>query len=236
MKGRIHSFETLGAVDGPGLRFVIFMQGCNLRCKYCQNRDTWDLKAGKEYEVEELIEIILKYKNYIGSAGGVTVSGGEPLLQVDFIIKLFKELRRNKIHTCIDTSGNFSINDEIRELIDLTDLFLLDIKCISNEKCIELTGMSNTNSLAFAKYLSDNNKKMWIRQVLIPTITDNEIDLVELKNFIKTLKGVEKVEILKYHDLGKFKWNDLKIKYPLDNIRVANDEDYKRALKILEIE
>ena len=236
MKGRIHSFETLGAVDGPGLRFVIFMQGCNLRCKYCQNRDTWDLKAGKEYEVEELIEIILKYKNYIGSTGGVTVSGGEPLLQVDFIIKLFKELRRNKIHTCIDTSGNFSINDEIRELIDLTDLFLLDIKCISNEKCIELTGMSNTNSLAFAKYLSDNNKKMWIRQVLIPTITDNEIDLVELKNFIKTLKGVEKVEILKYHDLGKFKWNDLKIKYPLDNIRVANDEDYKRALKILEIE
>lgn len=235
MKGRIHSFESLGAVDGPGIRFVIFMQGCSLRCKYCQNRDTWDIHGGTEYECDEIFEKILRYKSYIAHDGGVTISGGEPLLQASFLIELFNKLKKEGIHTCIDTSGNVVLNDEIKRLIDLTDLFLLDIKCINDEVCKELTGVSNKKELEFARYLSDNNKKMWIRQVLIPSITDDEKDLKDLSKFIKSLNGVEKIEILKYHDLGRFKWENLKLKYPLENFRTANETDVKRAKEIMQI-
>ena len=235
MKGRIHSFESLGAVDGPGIRFVIFMQGCSLRCKYCQNRDTWDIHGGTEYECDEIFEKILRYKSYIAHDGGVTISGGEPLLQASFLIELFNKLKKEGIHTCIDTSGTVVLNDEIKRLIDLTDLFLLDIKCINDEVCKELTGVSNKKELEFARYLSDNNKKMWIRQVLIPAITDDEKDLKDLSKFIKSLNGVEKIEILKYHDLGRFKWENLKLKYPLENFRTANETDVKRAKEIMQI-
>lgn len=235
MEGKIHSFESLGAVDGPGVRFVIFMQGCPLKCKYCQNRDTWDLHGGTSYSTSQILDKILKYKNYIMPNGGVTISGGEPLLHAKFLIELFTELKKYDIHTCIDTSGCFHITDDIKKLINLTDLFLLDIKCINDEKAIELTGMSNKNELAFAKYLSSIGKTMWIRQVLIPGITDDEEDLLKLKEFISSLKTVEKVEILPYHDLGKFKWEKLDIKYPLEGCRIANNEDVKRAKEILEI-
>lgn len=235
MEGRIHSFESLGAVDGPGIRFVIFMQGCTLKCKYCQNRDTWDLHGGTTYSVEELIEKILRYKNYIIPNGGVTISGGEPLLQTKFLIELFTELKKYNIHTCIDTSGSFDLTSDIKKLIDLTDLFLLDIKCINDEKAKELTGVSNKKELAFAEYLSSIGKPMWIRQVLVPGITDDEQDLLALKDFISTLKSVEKVEILPYHDLGKFKWEKLGCKYELEGYRTANNEDVKRAKEILGI-
>ncbi len=235
MKARIHSFESLGAVDGPGVRFVIFMQGCSLKCKYCQNRDTWDIHGGQEYSVDEILEKILRFKNYIMPNGGVTISGGEPLLQAKFLIELFTKLKEHNIHTCIDTSGSFNITDDIKKLIDLTDLFLLDIKCINDEKCIELTGVSNRKELNFAKYLSDNNKPLWIRQVLVPGITDDEQDLLELKNLISSLKTVEKVEILPYHDLGKFKWEQLDLRYPLEGFRTAGSEDVKRAKDILGI-
>ena len=141
---RIHSFETFGTVDGPGIRFIIFMQGCSLKCKYCQNRDTWALDAGMQYSVDELISKIGRYKNYfIPSGGGVTVSGGEPLLQMDFLIELFTKLKRQNIHTAIDTSGSFPLTDRLKTLIDLTDLFLLDIKCINDEICKDLTGVSD---------------------------------------------------------------------------------------------
>ena len=235
MEGRIHSFESLGAVDGPGVRFVVFMQGCSLRCKYCQNRDTWDLHGGTTYTADELVEKILRYKNYIMPNGGVTISGGEPLLQAKFLIELFKELKKHNIHTCIDTSGSFDITDDIKKLIDLTDLFLLDIKCINDEKAKDLTGVSNKKELDFARYLSSINKPLWIRQVLVPGITDDEQDLLELKNFISSIKTVEKVEVLPYHDLGKFKWENLGCKYELEGYRTANQEDVKRAKKILEI-
>lgn len=232
----IHSFESMGAVDGPGIRYVIFMQGCLLQCKYCQNRDTWDIHGGQVYNVEDILERILRYKNYMdASNGGVTISGGEPLLQPRFLINLFKELKKNNIHTAIDTSGMVEITEDIKELIDLTDLFLLDIKCINDEICKDLTGKSNKKELEFAKYLSDNNKEMWIRQVLIPTITDKEEDLLELKKFINTLKTVKKVEILPYHDMGKFKWEKLNLKYELNDIRTANFEDVEKAKRILEI-
>lgn len=235
MKARIHSFESLGAVDGPGVRFVIFMQGCSLKCKYCQNRDTWNIHGGEEYSVDEILKKILRFKNYIMPNGGVTISGGEPLLQAKFLIELFTKLKEHNIHTCIDTSGSFDLSYDIKQLIDLTDLFLLDIKCINDEKCIELTGVSNKKELNFAKYLSDNNKPLWIRQVLVPGITDDEQDLLKLKEFISSLKTLEKVEVLPYHDLGKFKWEQLDLKYPLEGYRTASSEDVKKAKNILGI-
>lgn len=235
MEGRIHSFESLGAVDGPGVRFVVFMQGCSLKCKYCQNRDTWNLKGGTTYSSDEIVEKILRYKNYIMPNGGVTISGGEPLLQTKFLIELFTKLKQYNIHTCIDTSGSVVLTDEIKELIDLTDLFLLDIKCINDEKAINLTGVSNKKELEFAKYLSSINKPMWIRQVLVPGYTDDEQDLIKLREFISTLKSVKKVEILPYHDLGKFKWEQLGEVYPLENVRTADNDDVKRAKEILKI-
>ena len=235
MEGRIHSFDSLGAVDGPGVRFVVFMQGCSLKCKYCQNRDTWDLHGGTTYSAQELIEKILRYKNYIMPNGGVTISGGEPLLQAKFLIELFTELKKYNIHTCIDTSGSFDLTSDIKKLIDLTDLFLLDIKCINDEKAKELTGVSNKKELEFAKFLSSIGKPMWIRQVLVPDITDDKQDLLSLKDFISSLKTVEKIEILPYHDLGKFKWEKLGCKYELEDYRAANQDDVKRAKEILGI-
>lgn len=235
MKARIHSFESLGAVDGPGVRFVIFMQGCSLKCKYCQNRDTWDLHGGQEYSVDEIVGKVLRYKHYFMPNGGVTISGGEPLLQAKFLIALFTKLKEHHIHTCIDTSGSFDITDEIKGLIDLTDLFLLDIKCINDTKCSALTGISNKKELNFAKYLSDNHKPLWIRQVLVPGITDDEQDLLKLKEFISSLHTVENIEVLAYHDLGKFKWEQLGCEYPLEGYRTANSNDVKRAKEILGI-
>lgn len=232
--GKIHSFESLGAVDGPGIRFVVFMQGCHLRCKYCQNRDTWDINEGKSYTVKEVVEKILRYKNYIlASNGGVTLSGGEPLLQQDFVIALFRELKRHNISTCLDTSGMFTITDKIKQIVDLTDIFLLDIKCINDETCKWLTGSSNKLELEFAKYINDKNKRIWIRQVLVPGITDKEEDLLKLKEFLKLI-NVEKFEFLPYHDLGKYKWEKLGLPYELNDVRVANNEDIEKAQEIIQ--
>ncbi len=234
MKARIHSFESFGTVDGPGIRFVIFMQGCSLKCKYCHNRDTWDLCGGTEYTLEEVLEKIEKYKNYfMPSGGGVTVSGGEPLLQIKFVTELFTILKNKNIHTAVDTSGNFIITEDIKKLIDLTDLFLLDIKCINDEICKSLTGVSNKLELEFAKYLSSIKKDMWIRQVIVPGITDKEEDLLKLREFINSLNCVRNVEFLPYHDMGRFKWENLGLKYPLEGIRTANIDDVKRARKLV---
>ena len=155
---RYHSIETLGTVDGPGIRFVVFMQGCPLRCKYCHNRDTWDMSAGKTIELNELYEKILNYKEYIANSGGVTITGGEPLLQAEFLVELFKKLKKAKIHTCIDTSGMVNLTPKIKELIELTDLFLVDIKHIDSEKCKDLVGFDNKKELEFVQYLSDIGK------------------------------------------------------------------------------
>ena len=233
-KGRIHSFETFGAVDGPGIRFIVFMQGCLLKCKYCQNRDTWDVKGGEEYTTDQVVDKILRCKPYIeASNGGVTVSGGEPLLQADFLIELFKQLKDKKIHTAIDTSGCINIDDRIKELLNYTDLVLLDIKHIDEKKCIRLTGRSNKNELEFAKFCSDNNISLWIRQVLVPGYTDNEDDLINTRRFIDTLKTVKKVEVLPYHDLGKFKWEELGEKYPLEKTKIPTGNEIKIAKEIL---
>ena len=238
MTGFVHSFESFGTVDGPGIRFLAFLQGCPLRCKYCHNPDTWG-KGGTEYTAEEVATRALKYKNYFGDKGGVTVTGGEPLLQIDFVIELFTILKSKGIHTCVDTSGiTFNPKDEKSlekhaKLLSLTDLFLLDIKHIDDGKCKELTGKSNENTLAFARYLSDNGKKMWIRQVIVPNITDDEETLKATRAFIDTLKTVEKVEVLPYHTMGEVKYKNLGIEYPLQGVEPPSKEVVQRAKEIL---
>ena len=233
---KVHSIESFGTVDGPGIRFVLFLQGCHLQCKYCHNRDTWDINGGEYKSVDEIVEKINRYKNYIiPSGGGVTVTGGEPLIQASFVLELFKKLKENGIHTCVDTSGMFALTDGIKEVLKYTDLVLLDIKHIDDEKCKELVGVSNRKELEFARYLSDNNIKMWIRQVLVPGYTDDGQDLLKLKNFLSTLKTVEKIQILPYHNMGKYKWKKLGLEYPLEGVREANQEDIDIAKKILGI-
>ena len=233
---KVHSIESFGTVDGPGIRFVLFLQGCHLECKYCHNRDTWDMNSGEYKSVDDIMKKVIDYKNYIiPSGGGVTVTGGESLLQVKFLIEFFQKLKNEGINTCIDTSGMVVITEDIKEVLKLTDLVLLDIKHIDDEKCKKLVGRSNKLELEFAKYLSDNNIKMWIRQVLVPGYTDDEKDLIKLKNCIKSLKTVEKVELLPYHSMGKYKWEKLRIKYPLEGVREATNEDIDKAKKILEI-
>lgn len=231
---RIHSIESFGTVDGPGIRFVIFMQGCALKCKYCHNRDTWNVNGGNLISIDDLLDKIERYKSYIlPSGGGVTVTGGEPLLQAKFLINLFKELKKRNIPTAIDTSGMFDITDDIKELLSYTDLVLLDIKHINDEKCKDLVGFSNKKELAFARYLSDNNIPIWIRQVIIHGITDDEEDLLALKEFISNLSNVKKVELIPYHELGKFKWENLGFNYELEGVPAATSKDIGRAKKIL---
>ena len=232
---KVHSFESFGTVDGPGIRYVIFLQGCHLRCKYCHNRDTWDIKGGSYKSLDEIFDQIKRYKPYFKSSnGGVTVTGGEPLLQVKFLIELVKNLKKAGIHTCIDTSGMVNLTEDVRKLLKLTDLVLLDIKHINSEKCKELTGHDNKKELEFARYLSQNDIPMWIRQVIVPGITDDEKDIITLKEFVKKLKTVEKVEFLPYHTVGKYKWKELGEKYEIEDIRNATQEDIKRVKSIFE--
>lgn len=236
MNGRIHSIETFGTVDGPGIRFVIFMQGCTLKCKYCHNRDTWNTKTGTSTSVSELVKEIQKYKSYIDSSGGgVTVSGGEPLLQMDFVTELFKELKSLGIHTALDTAGSIPVSDNVKELLKYTDLVLLDIKHINPEKCSNLTGFTNKNTLEFAKYLSNIGLPVWIRQVLVPGYTDDKFDLQNLKKFIDSLNNVEKIELLPYHNLGKFKWEELGDTYELEDVEPPTQEEIDKAKNILGI-
>lgn len=232
---KVHSIESFGTVDGPGIRFVLFLQGCHLQCKYCHNRDTWDINSGEYKSLDDIFDKIMRYKNYIFPNGGVTVTGGEPLLQSKFLVELFTKLKSENIHTCIDTSGMLPLTNDIQKVLELTDLVLLDIKHIDDEKCKDLVGFSNKLELEFANYLSENGIKMWIRQVIIPGITDDENDLIRLKEFLQTLKTVEKIELNPYHTLGVYKWEDLGLEYPLKGVRQANTEDIERAKRILGI-
>ena len=232
---KIHSFESFGTVDGPGIRYVIFLQGCHLKCKYCHNRDTWDINGGYYSSLDEILDKIENYKNYIMPNGGVTVTGGEPLLQVHFLIELFKKLKEKNIHTCIDTSGMVDITEDIKTLLNYTDLVLVDIKHIDPIKCKNLVGVSNERELKFAEYLSQNNIDMWIRQVLIPGYTDDENDLKKLKSFIDKLNSVKKVELLPYHNMGEYKWKKLGLNYDFKDVKVPTAEEVKKAKQILGI-
>lgn len=238
VKGNIHSYESFGTVDGPGIRFVVFMQGCNLRCNYCHNRDTWEFNTGMQVTAKELLQKILNFKEYFDiSNGGVTFSGGDSLCQPEFLIEILKLLKKNNIHTAIDTSGMFNLNKHIKEITSLADLFIVDIKHIDNEKCIEICGHSNKLELEFIQYLDSINKPFWIRQVLVPGYTDNEEDLNKLKKFLNSLKkkNLQKIEILPYQTFGKFKWKNLNIEYPFENILEPTKESIAKAKEILGI-
>lgn len=233
---RVHSFESFGTVDGPGIRFVVFAQGCPMRCRYCHNPDTWDTDGGREVPADEIVKEALKYRSYYGEKGGVTVSGGEPLVQLDELIELFGMLKQKNIHTCVDTSGICFREEDKRyeRLIGLTDLFLLDIKHICEEAHRALTGHSNAAPKAFAKYLSGHNKPMWIRHVLVPGITDDDGALSKLREFLDTLDTVEKVEVLPYHTMGEVKYKNLGIGYPLNGVLPPTKERVNNAKKILQ--
>ena len=234
MIGHIHSTESFGAADGPGVRFIVFMQGCHMRCRYCHNPDTWKMDGGDEVTADEILKRALRFKPYWGKDGGITISGGEPLLQIDFVIELFKKAKELGINTCIDTAGNpFTKEDpffsKFEELMKYTDLLLLDLKEINPTRHKDLTGFDNSNIIEMAKYLSEINKPVWIRHVLVPETTDFDEDLDKLGAFIKTLSNVERTEILPYHTLGRFKWDELGIKYRLDEISPPTKERIENA-------
>lgn len=235
---KIHSIETFGSVDGPGVRFVVFLNGCHMRCKFCHNPDTWDINGGEERTSDELLTQALKYKTYWKSGGGITVSGGEPLIQIDFLNEFFKKAKAKGVHVTLDTSGNPFTREEpffskFKELMNVTDLVILDIKEIDESKHKKLTGWSNLNILDMAKYLSEINKPVWIRHVLVPGGSDNDEELIRLNEFIKTLSNVDRVEVIPYHDLGIFKWEKLGIAYPLINVKPPTKERIENAKKLL---
>lgn len=245
MDGKIHSLETFGLVDGPGVRYVIFLQGCNMRCEYCHNPETWDFDSQKMIiSPQDMFNKAYRYKNYWTKKGqpngGITVSGGEPLLQIDFVSELFAIAKSKGVNTTLDTSGSIFTKSEpffskFNELMKNTDLVMLDLKQTDPTKHKELTGRDNSNILEMARYLSSIGKHMWIRRVLVPGLTDDEDELANLKKFIDSLDTVDKVEILPYHTLGLFKWQNLGIDYPLDGVPVPTAEQVEKAEKILGI-
>lgn len=238
VKGSIHSVETFGSVDGPGVRFVIFLKGCAMRCKYCHNPDTWEMTTA-DTSSEDLLKKALRYRSYWGEKGGITVSGGEPLLQIDFVIDLFTRAKKLGIHTTIDTSGNPFTREEpifskFQQLMEVTDLLLVDIKHIDDACHLALTKQHNTNILDMLKYLDEIQKPVWIRHVLVPGINDQEIYLMNLSKFIQQLHNVKRVEILPYHTLGVYKWKELGIPYELEGVESPDQASIEKARKILQ--
>lgn len=236
MKGLVHSIDTFSTLDGPGIRTVIFMQGCHLRCKYCHNPDTWALKSkdAKEYSVDELMHIIIRAKPYFrASQGGVTFSGGEPLLQSKFIQKVLHECKLAGIHTCID-SALYVKSTFLEDILPYTDLVLADIKHIDSSKSKHITSMPNKLNLENLKLISTSGIPIWIRYVVIPDLTDDEEDIVKMAHFIKNLKGVERIDLLPYHFLGKHKWDLLNLKYELEDTEPPSLESLEYFRKIIE--
>jgi len=236
--GYVHSLESFGSVDGPGVRYVIFLSGCAMRCQFCHNPDTWGIRSGTPYTASELLEKAWRYRSYWGEKGGITVSGGEPLLQIDFLLEFFRLAKEKGIHTTLDTSGNPFTREEPfyskwKELMKYTDLLLLDIKHIDEEQHRRLTGQTNRNILAMAEELSELEKPVWIRHVLVPQRNDTDEYLHRLAEFIRTLKNVERVEVLPYHTLGVFKWENLGLEYPLEGIEPPTKERVENVERIL---
>ena len=228
--GNIHSIESCGTVDGPGIRFVVFMQGCPLRCKYCHNPDSWGGNVNQQMSVDEILEKYDGVKEFC--KGGITVTGGEPLMQIDFVTALFKAAKDRWIHTALDTSGilfNKNNTSKIDEILKYTDLVLLDIKHIDNDEHIKLTGLPNVNILDFARYFSQNGKEMWIRHVVVPTITFNPDYLRELGRFLRELKTIKALDVLPYHDMAIPKYESLGIDYPLKGIQPLTKQEALEA-------
>ena len=237
IKGNIHSIETFGTVDGPGIRYVVFVKGCPMRCLYCHNPDTWEFGGGTEMSAEDIIADYNKYREFHKN-GGITVTGGEPLAQIDFVTELFSFAKNDNIHTCLDTSGvTFSrdkaVLDKFDALIKYTDLVMLDIKHIDNDRHFALTGHENKNILDFALYLKEKNIPVWIRHVVVPDFTFNEDYLYRLGLFLGTLTNLKALDVLPYHDMGKIKYHQLGIPYPLENTPPLDKSDAQMAHDII---
>lgn len=234
---RIQSIETCGAVDGPGIRYVVFLQGCQFRCRYCHNRDTWSMSGGKEKSIAEMLREIQSYLFfYRPNSGGVTVSGGEATLQMPFVINLFQQVKQLNLTTCLDTNGCIlRYNSELDELLNVTDLVLLDLKHMDEKQHTLLTGLTNRYTLDFARYLNERRIPMWIRYVVVPGWTDQESNIHALGKFVSTeiSESVEYVDILPYHELGKYKWSQYGEKYDLENVSPPSAEEIKKIKKIL---
>lgn len=232
IKGRIHSLESFGTVDGPGIRFVVFLQGCPLRCLYCHNPDTWDVHTPSHYEMtpQELLHEVLKYKQYIRK-GGVTVTGGEPLLQAPFLKEFFRLCREKDIHTALDTSG-YIYSPKALEVLQYTDLVLLDIKSIDADRYKTLTGVKLNNTLRFLDYLEEHRIDTWIRHVIVPGITDNNEELEKLARYLTNYSVVKKVELIPYHTMGVHKYEQLNMKYKLEGVNPLSAERLENAKEI----
>ena len=237
-RGKVHSLESFGLVDGPGVRYVIFLQGCPMRCQYCHNPETWTTEGGSWWTAEKLFRQAYRYKNYWkkkGQAhGGITVSGGEPLLQWEFVTELFTLAKEKKVHTALDTAGSiFGASrlpmEGFERLMEVTDLILLDLKEMNPQKHKKLTGMENAPILEMARWLSDHGKEMWVRHVVVPGLTDSREELLEMKAFLDSLKTVTRVELLPYHTMGRAKWENLGIPYVLDGVPTPTEEEMKEA-------
>ena len=233
--GNVHSIESFGTVDGPGIRLVIFLQGCPMRCLYCHNPDTWSYEENKKIFVSEILDKYDRVKEFLKN-GGITVTGGEPLSQIDFVTELFKQAKQKNIHTALDTSGViFNRNNlgQFDRLLKYTDLVLLDIKHINDEEHKKLTGFSNKNILDFAMYLSEKNIPIWVRHVVVPTITDDEKYLKELGKFLANIKSLKALDVLPYHNMAISKYENLNIDYPLKDISPLTKEDAMKARQII---
>ncbi|MDD7545783.1 pyruvate formate lyase 1-activating protein [Actinobacillus porcinus] len=234
--GRYHSFESCGTVDGPGIRFIMFFQGCLMRCLYCHNRDTWDLEGGKEISVEELMKEVVTYRHFMNATGGgVTASGGEAVLQAEFVRDWFRACKAEGIHTCLDTNGFVRHYDHIiDELLDVTDLVMLDLKQMNDRVHQSLIGVPNKRVIEFAKYLEKRNQRTWIRHVVVPGYTDNDEDLHLLGQFTQNMKNIEKIELLPYHRLGAHKWAVLGDEYKLEDVKPPTKESMEHIKALLE--
>lgn len=228
----IHSYETFGTVDGPGVRYVVFLQGCPLQCKYCHNRDTWAVgKSNIEETHEQTFKRIQRYKHYYILGGGVTVTGGEPLLQSEYVESLFELCKKDGLHTAIDTSG-YVFTESVKHALQNTDLVMLDIKSIDEEQHKWLTSVSSKPIMQFLEYLVKINMPLWVRHVVIPGITYNEKLLFRLAQFLKTLPNLEKVDVLSYHTMGAFKWKQMGFSYPLEGVPALTKEEAEKSKKI----
>lgn len=233
--GNIHSLESCGTVDGPGIRFVVFTQGCPMRCKYCHNPDSWTTDLNKKMSTDEILEKYDGVKEFLRN-GGLTVTGGEPLMQIDFVTELFKSAKEKQIHTALDTSGilfNRNNTEKIDELLKYTNLVMLDIKHIDDDEHKKLTGCSNKNILDFAQYLSEKSVPLWIRHVVVPNITYNEKYLTLLGEFLATLKNIKALDVLPYHDMAIPKYENLGMDYPLKNTPPLTKEEALKARDII---
>jgi len=230
MIGNISSIETMGLVDGPGIRVVVFMKGCNLRCKFCHNPETWCTKEKEVWSSNELIKYVLKYKDYFKNNGGITFSGGEPLFQPDFLLECLKLCKENDIHTCIETSG---VGEDYEQILDYTDLVIFDIKDINEVSYQEMTGKDIKFSLKFLNSCQKKNKKIWIRQIIIPTINDSLEYILLLKEYIKKINNIEKIELIPYHTMGISKYKEYNIPYLLEGIPDMDKEELKKLEKLL---